>query len=183
MVTSPKGLRPEEDCAGKSQQHMQKTDPSSCQKGRLTKQNRNCQIVINIWTWALDGARHWLAGRQLQCDFDLNKCIACCGILAGGQRCERRSWRISIVRIRCQETKSESRLKRPNLCSSDSWIVKISNNAIITCSYDWPLNRVTNPNPVYSHSYTWQYTQGLCQSRLGAAVYALSYAAHVTTAT
>jgi hypothetical protein len=29
MVVSPKGLEPEKDRAGKSQQHMQKTDPSS----------------------------------------------------------------------------------------------------------------------------------------------------------
>jgi hypothetical protein len=30
-------------------------------------------------------------------------------------------------------------------CSDDLW------------EYKWSINRVTNPNPVYSHSYTWQY--------------------------
>jgi hypothetical protein len=32
-----KGLRPEKDCAGKDQQYIQKTDPSSRQSGRPTK--------------------------------------------------------------------------------------------------------------------------------------------------
>jgi hypothetical protein len=34
---SPKGLGPEKECAGKDQQHIQKTDPSSRQRGRPTK--------------------------------------------------------------------------------------------------------------------------------------------------
>jgi hypothetical protein len=58
MVASPKGLGPKKDYAGKSQQHIQKTDPSSRQRGRPTKQDSNCQRVINIWPWAPDGARH-----------------------------------------------------------------------------------------------------------------------------
>jgi hypothetical protein len=32
-----KGLGPEKDCAGEGQQHIQKTDPSSSQRGRPTK--------------------------------------------------------------------------------------------------------------------------------------------------
>jgi hypothetical protein len=32
-----KGLGPEKDCAGKGQQHIQKTDPSSRQRGRPTR--------------------------------------------------------------------------------------------------------------------------------------------------
>jgi hypothetical protein len=46
MVTSPKGLGPKEDYAGDDQQHIQKTDPSSRQSGRTTKQDRNCQRLI-----------------------------------------------------------------------------------------------------------------------------------------
>jgi hypothetical protein len=38
--------------------HIQKTDPSSRQRGRPTKQDRNFQRVINIWPWAPDGALH-----------------------------------------------------------------------------------------------------------------------------
>jgi hypothetical protein len=52
MVVISKGFGPKKDCAGKSQHHIQKTDPSSRQRGRLKKQDRNCQTVINIWSWA-----------------------------------------------------------------------------------------------------------------------------------
>jgi hypothetical protein len=34
---SPNGLGPEKDCAGKGQRHIQKTDPSSHQRGRPTE--------------------------------------------------------------------------------------------------------------------------------------------------
>jgi hypothetical protein len=37
---------------------LKKTDPSSHQRERPTKQDRNCQTVINIWSRAPDGARH-----------------------------------------------------------------------------------------------------------------------------
>jgi hypothetical protein len=40
MVTSPKGLGPEKDYAGEVQQHIEKTDPSSRQRGRPTKRRR-----------------------------------------------------------------------------------------------------------------------------------------------
>jgi hypothetical protein len=49
MVASPKGLGPKKDCTGKGQQHIKKTDLSSRQKRRPTKQERICQRVINIW--------------------------------------------------------------------------------------------------------------------------------------
>jgi hypothetical protein len=43
--------RTQEDCAGKGQQHIQKTDPSSRQRGRPTK-NKTVTVkrVINIWS-------------------------------------------------------------------------------------------------------------------------------------
>jgi hypothetical protein len=44
MVASPKGLGPKKDCAGKSQQHIQKTDPSSSQRGRLTKKKKTVTV-------------------------------------------------------------------------------------------------------------------------------------------
>jgi hypothetical protein len=34
------------------------------------------------------------------------------------------------------------------VCDSDLW-------SVVT-RYKWSINRITNPNPVYSHSYTWQ---------------------------
>jgi hypothetical protein len=39
MVASPNGLEPEKECADNGQQHIQKTDPSSRQRGRHTKTN------------------------------------------------------------------------------------------------------------------------------------------------
>jgi hypothetical protein len=36
------------------------------------------------------------------------------------------------------------------------WCVKCSHESWV---YKWSINRVTNPYPVYSHSYTWQYLQ------------------------
>jgi hypothetical protein len=50
MVASPKGLGPEKDCVSKGQHHIQKTDQRSSQRGRSTKQDRNCQTAINIWS-------------------------------------------------------------------------------------------------------------------------------------
>jgi hypothetical protein len=46
------------------------------------KQDRNCQTVINIRSWAPDRARHQdlLTDRQSQCDFDFdNRTIPCGG--------------------------------------------------------------------------------------------------------
>jgi hypothetical protein len=37
------GGGPKKDCSGEGQQHIQKTDPSSRQRGRPAKQDRNCQ--------------------------------------------------------------------------------------------------------------------------------------------
>jgi hypothetical protein len=55
---SPKELGPKKDYAGEDQQHIQKKNPSSRQRGRPTKQDRNCQKAIQIWSWAPDRARH-----------------------------------------------------------------------------------------------------------------------------
>jgi hypothetical protein len=55
MVTSPKGLGPKKDYAGECEQHIQKSDPSSPQRGRPQGQDRNCQRQINIWSQAPDG--------------------------------------------------------------------------------------------------------------------------------
>jgi hypothetical protein len=41
-------------------------------EGSPQKQDRNCETVINIWSWTPDGARQQdlLTDRQSQCDFD-----------------------------------------------------------------------------------------------------------------
>jgi hypothetical protein len=55
MITSVKGLGPEKDYTGEGQQHIQKTDQSSRQRGHPIKiKDRNCQRVIKIWSWAPD---------------------------------------------------------------------------------------------------------------------------------
>jgi hypothetical protein len=41
-------------------------------EGAPQKQDRNCQRVINIWSWA----PYWLTDRQSQCDFDFDSAVA-----------------------------------------------------------------------------------------------------------
>jgi hypothetical protein len=48
MGSSPKGLGPEKDCAGKGQRHLQKTDPSSRQRGRTTETRTQLSDVFRI---------------------------------------------------------------------------------------------------------------------------------------
>jgi hypothetical protein len=47
MVTGPKGLEPEKDYAGKAQQHIKKTDPSSRQRGRPTETKSIKYLVMS----------------------------------------------------------------------------------------------------------------------------------------
>jgi hypothetical protein len=51
MVLSPKGLEPEKDCAGKSQQHIQRTDPDLSSE-RAPHENKTVTVtqVIKIWS-------------------------------------------------------------------------------------------------------------------------------------
>jgi hypothetical protein len=51
--------------------HKRQTRPL-VREGFPQKQDRNCQTVINIRSWAPDGTRHQdlLTDRQSQCDFD-----------------------------------------------------------------------------------------------------------------
>jgi hypothetical protein len=44
MVASTKGLGPEKDCTGKSQQHMQRQTRPLVREGAPQKQDRICQI-------------------------------------------------------------------------------------------------------------------------------------------
>jgi hypothetical protein len=73
MVTSPKGLGPKKDCAGvASSIHKRQTRPLA-REGSTQNQDRYCQRVIDIWSWAqmgLETKTYWLTDRQLQCDFD-----------------------------------------------------------------------------------------------------------------
>jgi hypothetical protein len=79
--------------------------------------------------------------------------------------CEDRTWTReaeesplleSVARERMMKTEGWKRLSG---CCGNLWIVKINGGAVITCFpsrvYKWSMNLFTNPNPVYSHSYTW----------------------------
>jgi hypothetical protein len=54
---SPKGLGPEKDYAGEGQQHIKRQTRPLVRDWAPQKQDRNCQRIINIWSWAPDGAR------------------------------------------------------------------------------------------------------------------------------
>jgi hypothetical protein len=67
----------------------------------------------------------------------------------------------SCVKIRRHET-ANGHCKRPRtLVCVSQWSVKCSHKSWV---YKWSINRVANPNPVYSHSYTWQTLFGHCWS-------------------
>jgi hypothetical protein len=55
MVTSPKELGPEKDYAGEEQQHIQKTEPSSRQRGRSTEArpylSKSDEYLVMILRW------------------------------------------------------------------------------------------------------------------------------------
>jgi hypothetical protein len=61
-----KGLGPEKHYSGEGHQHIQKTDPSSRQRGRPRKQDCNCERVIN--NLGLDTKTYCLTDRQSQCE-------------------------------------------------------------------------------------------------------------------
>jgi hypothetical protein len=68
MVSSFKGLGPEKDCAGKGQQHIQKTDPSTRQRGHPKSRNRqlsdNNQDLVVSPKWVLCSKTDWPADRR-----------------------------------------------------------------------------------------------------------------------
>jgi hypothetical protein len=63
MVTSPRGLGPENDCAGEHQQQLQTGDPFSCQRGRPTSTNPQLSDSIKNLVvsprWVLDTKTDW----------------------------------------------------------------------------------------------------------------------------
>jgi hypothetical protein len=78
MVASPKGLGPDNDCAGEDQQQLQTTDPSSRQRERPTSTNpqlsdNNKDLVVSP-RWVLYSKTDWTTDRRsylktkTQCD-------------------------------------------------------------------------------------------------------------------
>jgi hypothetical protein len=70
------------------------------------KPDRNCQRVINIWPWAADGGWH----QDLLIDWPSVAMWLCSSVRGQVWSAHQRAtvWRISIVKIRYQETSSEN---------------------------------------------------------------------------
>jgi hypothetical protein len=68
MVSSLKGLGPENDCAGEGQQQLQTTDPSSRQRDRpkptIPQLSDNNQDLVVSPRWVLYSKRDWPADRR-----------------------------------------------------------------------------------------------------------------------
>jgi hypothetical protein len=60
----------EKDCAGKGQQHVQKTETSSRERGRPTKTRPSLSNSNKYLVMSPDTKTYWLTDRQSQCDFD-----------------------------------------------------------------------------------------------------------------
>jgi hypothetical protein len=72
----PQGTRTRERLRWQGPQHIKKQTRPLIREGATQEQDRNCHTVINIWSWAADGAglQDLLTDRQSQCDFDLFIC-------------------------------------------------------------------------------------------------------------
>jgi hypothetical protein len=93
-----------------------------------------CKGVIRKTIWATQSVESRALQGRLRRD---DRWQFSCGVLTSGQRCDQRSWRISIVEIRSQETTTESRLRSLSVCSA---LVTV-NSPIHTPSTVAPLNR------------------------------------------
>jgi hypothetical protein len=73
----PRGSDPRKTALARASSTYKTQTRPLVREGAPQKQDRNCLTVINIWSWAPDGAWHqdlltdWLTDRQSQCDFDL----------------------------------------------------------------------------------------------------------------
>jgi hypothetical protein len=71
----PRDSDPRKTALGRTSSIYKRQARPLVREGVPKKQHRNCQmVIINIWSWAPDGARHQdlLTHRQSQCDFDLS---------------------------------------------------------------------------------------------------------------
>jgi hypothetical protein len=58
------------------------------------------------------------------------------------------SWRISLCRSRCQETVNGDCNRLRTLVCVCQWTL----NVVPSCEYNWSINPISNPYPVYSHA-------------------------------
>jgi hypothetical protein len=74
MVARPNGLGPRKTALARASNIYKRQIRPFVREGVAQKQDCNCQTVINIWSWAPDGARHQdlLTDCQSQCHFDFD---------------------------------------------------------------------------------------------------------------
>jgi hypothetical protein len=58
MVTSPRDSDPRKTTLARASSIYKRQILSLVREGAPQPQDRNCQTVINIWSWVADGARH-----------------------------------------------------------------------------------------------------------------------------
>jgi hypothetical protein len=62
----------------------------------------------------------------------------------------------SCVKIHCEEMANRDCNRLRTLVCVCPWSAKCRHKSWV---YKWSINRVTNPNPIYSHLYMWQYVK------------------------
>jgi hypothetical protein len=117
---------------------LQTTEPFSGQRGRPTRRNKRLSDKKNfkIWPWVPTPRRtgRLTVGRKINFSFS--------------------GWRLGESRLLVGYGSSllEATWLRITVCMW-WWSVKYSHELCLSKN---PINLVTNPNPVYSYSYTWQ---------------------------
>jgi hypothetical protein len=131
MVTSPKGLGPENDCAGSN--YKRETSPLA-RESSPHQQTRNCLTVIKMWSWAPGGC---FIPRQT-------------GRLTVG-----RNIRLRLSLVGCETFASRS-VTRKLLVKTNCSVVRRRVHVLARVLYllvvtiwRYSVNPVTNPNPVY----------------------------------
>jgi hypothetical protein len=130
-------------------------------EGAPQKPDRNCQTVINIWSWAPVGTRHqdFVIDRpsvycNFDCDFELTS-------LEFRSSKETAVWpEEELENLECDIT-----------CAIITVILSVKELIVFTSCED-PINRFTNPNVSLSHGYTWQYIYWLLDNIHHSASYA-----------
>lgn len=80
-----------------------------------------------------------------------DEAMSCHDVLASGQQCEHKSWRLSMVKI-CYQVKADWEGLPCTLLICKVWrLAKALYLLVVTsCAYEWSLHQVINSNPIYS---------------------------------
>jgi hypothetical protein len=75
----PRDSDPSKTALGRASSIYERHTRTLIREGASQKQDRNCQRLINIWSWAPDEARqedYWLTDRQSYCDFSFDFAVS-----------------------------------------------------------------------------------------------------------